>query len=282
MLITIGAMIGAGKSSLAAILGEHFGTDVFYESVDDNPILPLFYTASDEEIQAKRYPFLLQLWFLDTRFKSIKEALVNDNNVLDRSIYEDWYFAKVNKDLGRISELEFSLYEGLLNNMLEEIEGMPKKAPDLMIYLHGSFEKIIERIQKRGRDYELDEGLIEYYRTLWEGYDDWINEHYKASEVLFIDIDKYDYVNNADDRAAVIKLVEDKLREVRGGEDMITNTEIAKVNCNAYSRDSLRIRVDFEGDVEFSITEDEKTNYVFMTQERAIKLAQQILFTLEG
>ena len=118
MLITIGAMIGAGKTSLAELVAKHFNSEVFYESVDDNPILPLFYTASDEEIQTKRYPFLLQLWFLNTRFKSIKQALVEDNNVLDRSIYEDWYFAKVNKDLGRISDLEFSLYESLLNNMI--------------------------------------------------------------------------------------------------------------------------------------------------------------------
>lgn len=135
MLITIGAMIGAGKTSLAELVAKHFNSEVFYESVDDNPILPLFYTASDEEIQTKRYPFLLQLWFLNTRFKSIKQALVEDNNVLDRSIYEDWYFAKVNKDLGRISDLEFSLYESLLNNMMEELEGMPKKAPDLMLSL---------------------------------------------------------------------------------------------------------------------------------------------------
>ena len=54
MVITVGAMIGAGKSSLAKLIGEHFGTEVFYESVEDNPILPLFYTASEEEIQAKR------------------------------------------------------------------------------------------------------------------------------------------------------------------------------------------------------------------------------------
>ena len=162
MLITIGAMIGAGKTSLAELVAEHFNSEVFYESVDDNPILPLFYTASEEEIQAKRYPFLLQLWFLNTRFKSIKEALVHDNNVLDRSIYEDWYFAKVNKELGRISELEFSLYESLLDNMMEELKGLPKKAPDLMIYLSGSFETIIELIKKRGREYELDEVLVSY------------------------------------------------------------------------------------------------------------------------
>ena len=215
MVITIGAMIGAGKSSLAKLVGEHFGTEVFYESVDDNPILPLFYTASDEEIQEKRYPFLLQLWFLNTRFKSIKKALTDKNNVLDRSIYEDWYFAKVNKDLGRISELEFSIYESLLENMLEELKELPKKAPDLMIYLTGSFETILERIKNRGRGYELDDSLVDYYRTLWEGYDEWVEKHYNASEVLTIDIDKYDYVHNEDDAKEVLQLIDDKLNEIR-------------------------------------------------------------------
>lgn len=215
MLITIGAMIGAGKTSLAELVANHFNSEVFYESVDDNPILPVFYTASEEEIQTKRYPFLLQLWFLNTRFKSIKEALVKDNNVLDRSIYEDWYFAKVNKDLGRISDLEFSLYEDLLNNMLEELEELPKKSPDLMIYLSGSFETILERIKKRGREYELDEALVSYYYTLWEGYDNWIKQHYKASEVLIINIDEIDYVNNEEHKQKVLSMIEQKLEEIR-------------------------------------------------------------------
>ena len=215
MLITIGAMIGAGKTSLAELVANHFNSEVFYESVDDNPILPVFYTASEEEIQTKRYPFLLQLWFLNTRFKSIKEALIKDNNVLDRSIYEDWYFAKVNKDLGRISDLEFSLYEDLLNNMLEELEELPKKSPDLMIYLSGSFETILERIKKRGREYELDEALVSYYYTLWEGYDNWIKQHYKASEVLIINIDEIDYVNNEEHKQQVLSMIEQKLEEIR-------------------------------------------------------------------
>ena len=127
MLIVVGGMIGLGKSSVAEILGNHFNSEVFYESVDDNPILPLFYSESEEEILKNRYPFLLQLYFLNTRFKSIKEALYNDNNVLDRSIYEDWYFAKKNMELGRISELEMNTYEGLLENMLEELKELPKK-----------------------------------------------------------------------------------------------------------------------------------------------------------
>lgn len=215
MLIVVGGMIGLGKSSVAKILGEHFNSDVFYESVDDNPILPLFYSETEEEIQKNRYPFLLQLYFLNTRFKSIKEALVHDNNVLDRSIYEDWYFAKKNMELGRISELEMSIYENLLNNMMEELEELPKKAPDIMVYLRGSFETVLERIKLRGREFEIDDDLREYYEFLWKDYDAWVKNHYKASEVLVIDMDRMDVVNNECDKEELIRLVQAKLEEVR-------------------------------------------------------------------
>ncbi|WP_371261639.1 deoxynucleoside kinase [Alkalibacterium sp. 20] len=45
----------------------------------------------------------MQLKFLNSRFKNIKEASHNKNNISDRSIYEDRYFAKVNAELERIS-----------------------------------------------------------------------------------------------------------------------------------------------------------------------------------
>lgn len=215
MVIVVGGMIGLGKSSVAKILGEHFNSDVFYESVDDNPILPLFYSETEEEIQKNRYPFLLQLYFLNTRFKSIKEALVEDNNVLDRSIYEDWYFAKKNMELNRISELEMKIYEDLLNNMMEELKELPKKAPDIMIYLKGSFQTVLNRIKLRGREFELNEDLKEYYEFLWKDYDDWVMNYYNASEVLIIDMDKMDVVNNDKDKKELIRLVEEKLNEVR-------------------------------------------------------------------
>ena len=214
MVITIAGFIGGGKSSLAKILSEHLNSEAFYESVDDNPILPLFYTASKEEINLNRYPFLLQLWFLNTRFKSIKRALTNKNNVLDRSIYEDLYFCQVNYELGRISELEFEIYKSLLNNMLEELDELPKKAPDLMVYLKGNFETFLSRIVGRGREYELDEELYDYYYKLWQGYDNWIQEHYTLSEVVVIDIDKYDYVNNQEDKKEVLKLITDALNTI--------------------------------------------------------------------
>lgn len=214
-MLVVGGMIGLGKTSVAEMISEHFNSTVFYESVEDNKILPLFYTASEEEIQEKRYPFLLQLWFLDTRFRAIKKALVNDNNVLDRSIYEDWYFAKKNLELGRISDLEMEVYNNLLENMLEELKELPKKSPDLMIYLKGSFETVLNRINKRGREYEVDESLEKYYRFLWEGYDEWVQNHYNASEIYVVDMDRIDIVNNPEDRTFVLNGIEEKLKELR-------------------------------------------------------------------
>lgn len=214
-VIVVSGMIGIGKTSVSELISKELGSEVFYESVDDNPILPLFYTATDEEIQAKRYPFLLQLYFLQTRFQAIKKAYHENNNVLDRSIYEDWYFAKVNHDLGRISNLEFTVYEGLLEEMMKEIDGLPyKKAPDLNVYLKASFETVMYRIGLRGRDFEQDEALIDYYRTLWEGYDDWLENHYSASQTIVIDMDNTDVVNNPEDAERVMKEIREKLAEV--------------------------------------------------------------------
>ncbi|GHJ92227.1 deoxyguanosine kinase [Streptomyces sp. NE5-10] len=211
-VICVGGMIGIGKTSVAELIAKELGSEVFYESVDDNPILPLFYSASPEEIEAKRYPFLLQLYFLRTRFAAIKEAYRRADNVLDRSIYEDWYFAKVNHDLGRISSLEMELYEGLLDEMMREIDGLPyRKVPDLMVYLQADFDTVLHRIGLRGREFEQDRGLVEYYRTLWSGYDDWVHKHYSASDVLVIDMNRTDVVNNPEDAARVARQVKEAL-----------------------------------------------------------------------
>ena len=160
ILIITSGTIGSGKSSLTTLLAKELKTQAFYESVDDNPVLPLFYS------DPQQYAFLLQIFFLNTRFASIKKALKDDNNVLDRSIYEDSLFFHMNAEMGRATETEVEVYDKLLENMLEEIQyAAPKKAPDLLVHIEVSLETMLKRIKKRGRNYEqltYDETLFDY------------------------------------------------------------------------------------------------------------------------
>lgn len=200
MVVIVGGMIGIGKTTTSKMLGKETGLKVYYESVEGNKVLPLFYTSSKEEKEKYRYPFLLQLSFLRSRFHAIKEALKNDNAIMDRSIYEDYYFAKKNFELGNINEMEMDLYEGLLSEMMDELNLLPKKSPDVMVYLHGSFETVLNRIKERGRSFELDSELVSYYKFLYDGYDDWVHSSYKASPIISIDVDKKDIVFNESDK----------------------------------------------------------------------------------
>lgn len=210
MLIVLAGTIGAGKSSLAAALGEHLGTEVFYEAVDNNPVLDLYYQ------DPKKYAFLLQIFFLNKRFKSIKEAYKADNNILDRSIFEDELFLTLNYKNGNVTKTELEIYQELLGNMLEELEGMPKKSPDLLIYIDVSFDKMLERIEKRGRSFEqVDDnpGLEDYYAQVHSEYPDWY-ENYQVSPKMKIDGNQLDFVQNPDDLKTVLKMVDTKLKEL--------------------------------------------------------------------
>lgn len=210
MLVLAGA-IGAGKSSLAKALGEYYGTKVYYESVEDNPVLDLYY--SDRQ----KYGFLLQIYFLNKRFKNIKEASVNDNIVLDRSIYEDALFLDLNYKHGDVTKQEHDIYHELLDNMMEEIKYLPKKAPDLLIYIDVDLDTMLKRIKGRGRDFEQidnNDDLYDYYKRLQAEYNPWFEAFDKCPKIK-IDGTKYDFVKNKEDLDIIIKQIDDKLKEIR-------------------------------------------------------------------
>ena len=211
-VIVLAGTIGAGKSSLTEMLAEHLGSQAFYESIDDNEVLPLFYANPEQ------YAFLLQIYFLNKRFASIKQAMEEDNNVLDRSIYEDSLLFHLNADLGRATETEVRVYDELLENMMEELPyAAHKKHPDLLVHIRVSFETMLERIEKRGRSYEqlsFDTTLYDYYKELNRRYDQWYEE-YKESPKIQIDGDQFNFVEDPEAKEAVLKIIEEKLAEIR-------------------------------------------------------------------
>ena len=209
-MIALAGTIGAGKTSLTQLLADHLHSQAFYESVEGNKILPLFYK------DPKKYGFLLQIYFLNKRFSMIKQALSDDNNVLDRSIYEDALFTKENNAEGNISDTELDVYLKLLDNMMSDLNKLPKKAPDLMVYSETSFETILYRIKKRGRDYEqIDNNpeLKDYYYKMWSAYQDWYQE-YDASPKMKIDLDKYD-LEDPQNVATVLGMIDERLAQIR-------------------------------------------------------------------
>lgn len=225
-MITLAGIIGSGKSSLTEILADELKTKPFYEPVTDNPVLPLFYQGN--EIAAKRraageknisnpYAYLLQTFFLNRRFKMIKQAKKGKNNILDRSIYEDAMFMKMNTAMGNATEIEYSIYKELLSNMLSELKYVSDEpTADLMVMINVSYETMIARIKKRGREFEqieTDPSLVSYYHNLLDYYQQWADS-YNISPFLLIDGDRYDFVENMADRAHVLNQIEGKLVEL--------------------------------------------------------------------
>lgn len=209
-VIVLSGPIGAGKSSLTSILAKYLGTKPFFENVKNNPVLPLFYA------NPKKYAFLLQIYFLNARFRSIKNALTNDNNVLDRSIYEDALFFQMNADIGRASKEEVSTYYQLLASMMEQLSRMPKKSPDLLVNIKVSYSTMLKRIKKRGRPYEqlsYDKTLADYYHRLLRYYGPWY-EKYSYSPKMEIDGDQLDFMASSKDRSLVLQKITAKLKQI--------------------------------------------------------------------
>ncbi|MEE5988618.1 deoxynucleoside kinase [Ligilactobacillus equi] len=222
-MITLAGIIGSGKSSLTEILSKELGSTPFYEPVEDNPVLPLFYKGNEQAAKKREqgekdatnpYAYLLQTFFLNRRFKMIKEAMQGENNILDRSIHEDAMFMRMNTDMGNATQIEYQIYQELLTNMLAELPfAHQSKNPDLTVFIKVSYETMIHRIEKRGREYEqisTDPSLVDYYHRLLKYYDDW-EKSYDQTKLLVIDGDKYDFVENSADRNLVLDMIETEM-----------------------------------------------------------------------
>jgi deoxyadenosine/deoxycytidine kinase len=197
-VICIDGVVGAGKTTLGEILAKDLDLLFFKEPVDNNPLLDRFY------YDQKRYSFPIQIYFLNKRFKMLKEASQLKGCIMDRSIYGDVIFARLLMEGELMSKEEYHLYEELLFNMLEHVE-----RPKLMVYLDIDVENAIARINERGREFEK---VVD--RSYWES----LNQHYKAyfrnynlSELLVIDVNELDVKHSLEDRKYVLELIKSRL-----------------------------------------------------------------------
>jgi deoxyadenosine/deoxycytidine kinase len=141
--VVIEGNIGSGKTTLATRIAEQFNATLILEHYADNPFLPKFYN------EPEKYSFPLELSFLASRYKQLKEELVPQNLFKSFTI-ADYYFMK--SLVFAASTLEGDEYN-LYRQIFYIIYGsLPK--PDIFIYLHLRPERLLKNIEKRGRSYE--------------------------------------------------------------------------------------------------------------------------------
>ena len=201
MHIAIAGNIGAGKTTLTKSLGKHYKYDIELEDVVDNPYLDDFYT------QMERWSFNLQIYFLNSRFRQLRDIISNGRSVVqDRTIYEDAnIFAPNLHAMGLMTNRDYENYKSLFDLMEETVQ-----SPDLLIYLRSSIPNLVSQIHKRGREYE-NSISIEYLSRLNERYEAWIHK-YDKGELLVIDIDDIDFVESKDDLQKIIDLIDQKIK----------------------------------------------------------------------
>lgn len=112
-------------------------------------------------------------------------------------------------DKGTMSKVDYKTYTSLFEAMVMT-PYFPR--PDVLVYLEGDLESILDRIKKRGREMEMLTDRS-YWEEMYTRYENWISG-FNACPVVRVNIDEYDLFNNSASLDPIIeksvKLFKDK------------------------------------------------------------------------
>jgi len=191
--IAIEGPIGVGKTSLANLLSKELGARLVLEDFEDNPFLPDFYNDPD------RFGFQTQLFFLLQRYRQQQDLRQVDMFqkllITDYMFVKDRLFASLNLD-----DKEMSLYDTVATLLERNII-----KPDLVIYLQGDTDVLMNNIAKRGRNMERNI-TWEYIDALNQVYTEYFFR-YQETPLVIINTNNIDFVENERDLNEVIKYI---------------------------------------------------------------------------
>ena len=196
--VAIEGPIGAGKTSLARKLAEHYQAHTLLERPEANPFLERFYT--DRE----RFALPTQLYFLFQRVQQLAEVrqldLFQSLLFADFLLDKDPLFARLT-----LADDELRLYEQILAQLRPQTT-----APDLVIHLQARPEILAERVARRANPIEarVDE---DYLAALAESYTRFFHQ-YEAAPVLTVNTEHLNPIDSETD----FRLLLDRIGKLRG------------------------------------------------------------------
>jgi len=188
--VVVEGPIGVGKTSLARRLAKSFGSELVLEQGDENPFLERFYR------NPRAAAFQTQLYFLFQRARQMQELrqadLFERVRVSDYLLDKDRLFARLTLD-----DEEFALYDQVFARL-----AIDAPVPDLVVYLQAPVDVLLERIARRGIQYEQ---AIErrYLERLVESYSRFFLE-FDAAPVLIVNAAEIDLVGSKGDYAGLL------------------------------------------------------------------------------
>lgn len=192
--VVIEGNIGAGKTTLAGRISEQYNAQLILEHFGDNPFLPKFYNDPD------KYSFPLELSFLASRYKQLKEELV-PQDLFKSFAVADYYFMKsLVFAASTLKEDEYNLYRQIFYIIYGTL---PK--PDIYVYLHMNPERLLQNIEKRGRAYEKSI-TREYLQKIQDSYFSFFKQN-TENKYLIIDVNGIDFVENKSHYTKIIETI---------------------------------------------------------------------------
>src|SRR4051812_11767881 len=191
--IVVEGPIGVGKTTLTRALSKRFAARSVFEIVEENPFLANFYQDRN------KFAFQTQLFFLLSRFKQQQELFQQDLfsqvTVSDYLFAKDRIFASITLDPN-----ELALYERIYEHL-----GPRVMKPDLVIYLQARQEVLLQRIKKRGREFERKFDA-DYLSELSRTYNDFFHR-YDDTPLLVINTSDIDYVESEKDFDELVRVL---------------------------------------------------------------------------
>ena len=178
--IAIEGAIGAGKTSLATLLGKQYDAKLLLEKDEENPFIAKFYEDRGT------YSFQTQIFFLLSRYNQYlslaQRDLFSSVVLIDYLFQRDRMFAQLN-----LQDHELRLYDQIFDLVKIKIP-----TPDLVIFLQADTEVLRRRVEKRNREYEaiLDPDYLDRVNKAFNNF----FFYYSDTPLLVINTNEIDFV----------------------------------------------------------------------------------------